>query len=88
MSTADQEYLVSMAVAESLDAVFLIPSVSPRHTVDELSEHCSALLASDSILDDKQREEIRILQTAMRQGNSASGQDVDKTNAALAQLES
>ena len=52
-----------------------------------LSEHCSVLLASDSILEDETREEIRTLQDAISSGNSAPGQDVDKTNAALAQLE-
>ena len=91
MNTADKEYLVYMVVAESLQEVYLMPSTSGRHRADVLSEHCSALLASDSILEDKHRKDIRTLKTSIRKINPASGQDVhnieEVQHAALVQLE-
>ena len=91
MNTADKEYLVYMVVAESLQEVYLMPSMSGRHTADVLFEHCSRILASDAILEDKHRQDIRTLKTSIRKINPASDQDVhnieEVQHAALVQLE-
>ena len=83
--------MVYMVVAESLQEVYLMPSMSGRHTADVLIEHCSALLASDSTLEDKHRKDIRTLKTSIRKINPASDQDVhnieEVQHAALVQLE-
>ena len=80
-----------MVVAESLQEVYLMPSMSGRRTADVLFEHCSRILASDTILEDKHRQDMRTLKTSIRKINPASDQDVhnieEVQHAALVQLE-